>query len=292
MKQAVIDVGSNSVRLLAMEDELPLARGSITTRLMSGIIQGKMAEEAMERTAQAVYAHVQRAREMGVERIYAFGTSAVRDAANRDLLLNRVKALCQLELEVMSGEQEAMLAYAGAAPQGRAGVIDIGGGSTELLCGSEGKVLRSGSAQLGAVRLLNRLGSDRDPDALVEAALEMLSDTVRAVQGEPVERWIGVGGTITSLAAMDLELEPYSSEAIELHPIFRGAARAWLARLCQMSVEQRYALPGLQKRRADIITSGVAVLCAFFRAFPEVDRVLASEHDNLEGFLRMKAREA
>lgn len=94
MKQAVIDVGSNSVRLLAMEDELPLARGSITTRLMSGIIQGKMAEEAMERTAQAVYAHVQRAREMGVERIYAFGTSAVRDAANRDLLLNRVKALC------------------------------------------------------------------------------------------------------------------------------------------------------------------------------------------------------
>lgn len=105
MKQAVIDVGSNSVRLLAMEDELPLARGSITTRLMSGIIQGKMAEEAMERTAQAVYAHVQRAREMGVERIYAFGTSAVRDAANRDLLLNRVKALCQLELEVMSGSR-------------------------------------------------------------------------------------------------------------------------------------------------------------------------------------------
>lgn len=291
MKQAVIDVGSNSVRLLAMEEGRVLARGTITTRLMNGVVDGQMERQAMETTARAIEEHAQRARAMGIERLYAFGTSAVRDAANQGMLISRVRELCGLELEVMSGEQEAALAYAGAAPRGQSGVIDIGGGSTELLCGSEGRVLKSASAQLGAVRLMNRVGSDRDAEDLLGAAREMLAPAVRQVQGAHAEGWIGVGGTITSLAAMDLQLEVYDPERIEGYPISRAAAQHWLRRLCAMDVEQRCALPGLQRRRAEIIAAGAAVLCAFFEAFPGADCVRASEHDNLEGFLRMKAKQ-
>ena len=158
---AAIDVGSNSVRLLIARAEngmlTRIGSDRSTTRLLNGVKDGFLVGDPVEQTAQAVARFVHTAREAGADFIEAFGTSALRDAKNASLFSDRTEALCGIRVKVISGVDEAQLAFAGAAPFGRCGVIDIGGGSTELIVGMDGQMLRAHSAQVGAVRLMNLL---------------------------------------------------------------------------------------------------------------------------------------
>ena len=163
---AVLDVGSNSVRLLvgqwAQGRPVPLHTQKITTRLLSGMAGGLLSPASIRRTAQAIAQLADQARAMGAAQVEGFGTSAMRDGGNRDALIALARH-AGVELRVLSGEEEAGLAYAGAAPQGRRGVVDIGGGSTELLAGKDGAPLAAYSARMGAVRLAEALGGDLRP---------------------------------------------------------------------------------------------------------------------------------
>ena len=156
---AVIDIGSNSVRLLLLCGGR--ARQEMeTTRLGAGTAQRRLQPESMARTVEAVARFCAQARAAGAERVLAFATSAVRDAVNREELLRALRARCGLEVDVLSGAEEANLAYLGAAEGRRALVLDIGGGSTELVYGA-GAVQRAVSLQAGAVRLKERFMQDR-----------------------------------------------------------------------------------------------------------------------------------
>ena len=258
-----IDVGSNSIRLMvarvADHKVEVLATRRITTRMILGVVDGYLTGEAIERNAQAIASLAGEAREKGAEEVLAFGTSAMRDAKNRGALIERTREMC--------------------------GVIDIGGGSSEVLCGRDGQVRFAASAQMGAVRLMNRLaGDDSDPVRLIEAAREVVHPVVAPAKSLGERRWLGVGGTITTLAAMTWGVSKYTPDAIENCPITREGARAWLDRLCSLTVEQRKDIKGLPAHRADVIAFGAAILCA---VMDEVGAqvVYATDHDNLEGML-------
>jgi len=286
---AAIDVGSNSVRLMVAQADGPrltiLKTGLITTRLMNGVENGILSEESIERTARAVAEHAASARELGAACIHAFGTSALRDARNSVLFSERTEALCGVRVSVISGVEEAQLAYAGAAPAGRCGVIDIGGGSTELIAGQDGVMLRAHSARLGAVRLMNELQGRQDPAEMLSAARARLAETIETVCAEKPDRWVGVGGTITSLAAMTKQVDKYTPGAIENFPLDAETVRAWLYRLAGMPVEERKELIGLPPARADIIAYGAAILLAVMETAP-ASPVHACDRDNLEGYIR------
>lgn len=286
---ASIDVGSNSVRLMVAQSEdgqlTVLHTGRITTRLMNGVADGVLQGESVENTALAVAAHVETARKMGADLIHAFGTSALRDAKNSDHFSDRTQALCGLRVNIISGVEEAQLAYAGAAPAGKCGVIDIGGGSTELIVGKDGQMLRAHSAQLGAVRLMNELGGRQDPAEMVSAAEERLQKTIETVCTDAPDKWIGVGGTITTLAAMSKKVSKYTPHAIEDYPLTGELTEKWLKSLVEMPVEERRLLIGLTPNRADIIPYGAAILLAVIRR-AKADPVHACDRDNLEGYIR------
>lgn len=284
----VLDVGSNSVRLLvgrwAQGRPVRLHAEKITTRLLSGMAGGLLSPDSIRRTAQAIALLADRARAMGAVQVEGFGTSAMRDGGNRDVLIALARQ-AGVELKVLSGEEEAALAYAGAAPQGRRGVVDIGGGSTELLAGKDGAPLAAYSARMGAVRLAEALGGDLRPGPMLDRARQALAPAWAAVAPCPVEGWVGVGGTITSLAALDLALVPYDPDKVQGHPLTLQGVQAQFQRLCALDLAQRKALPGLDPARADIIPFGAAILLSFFQ-LSGADRLLASDQDNLLGYAR------
>ncbi len=287
---AAIDVGSNSVRLMAARYENEqlsvLHTGRITTRLMNGVKDGVLSGESAENTAQAIAAHAETARQLGADLIHAFGTSALRDAKNSEAFSDRTEQLCGLRVRIISGVEEAQLAYAGAAPKGRCGVIDIGGGSTELIVGENGQMLRAHSAQLGAVRLMNELNGRQNPEEMVETAAAKLQKTIETVcSGSAPDKWIGVGGTITTLAAMSKKVSKYTPNAIQDYPLTEELVGKWLRSLVEMPVEERRFLIGLTPNRADIIPYGAAILLAVMRC-AKAAPVHACDHDNLEGYIR------
>ena len=283
---AVLDVGSNSVRLMVADTGegrvSVVCRQKITTRLMEALVDGRLTQNGLERTAGAIRALRAQALALGAEDISAFGTSAMRDAENSAGLSH----LAGLPIEVMAGDMEARLAYMGAAPLGRCGIIDIGGGSTEFIVGRDGKAEKYVSVNAGAVRG-NILWRGLNRETLLARARETLQERAGEFAGLGAHKWIGVGGTITTLAAMTRQVDKYSPGAIEGCPLTLGVARNWYDTLMGMPVEARRKLAGLSANRADIIHCGAALLLAAM----EITRapiVFASDHDNLEGFIRYK----
>lgn len=282
---AVLDVGSNSVRLLVAERRdgffVPLFTQKITSRLIAGMRDGQLTADALARTGDALARLAGTAREWGATRVLAFGTSAVRDARNRASLLADAEAQ-GVSFLVLDGETEARLAYAGAAPSGRALVVDIGGGSTEFLAGDGGRVLAAASAPIGAVRLSERLPEARRAECLIDAALQGLEPAWRVVAPQAQGAWIGVGGTVTALSAMTLRLQTYDPDRVQGFALSAAAVRDWLNRLLTLSLPERRALPGLNPERADIIHAGAAILAACF-ALTGRSEIVASDRDNLLG---------
>ena len=285
---AVLDVGSNSVRLMVADREegktCPVCRRTVTTRLMEAVVDGQMTLEGMMRAANAMRMLRREAEELGAEEICAFGTSAMRDAKNSHLL----SQLAGIDIEVMAGDMEARLAYMGAAPRGRCGILDIGGGSTELIVGRDGEAERFVSIDAGAVRMNIRWGR-LGREELLSRAEEALRPKAAPFAGMGVEKWIGVGGTITTLAAMTRGVNKYSPGAIESCPLTPGAVQAWYDRLMAMTVEERKGIVGLSPNRADIIHCGAALFLAALRV-TGATVVFASDHDNLEGYIAWRAR--
>lgn len=291
---AVIDIGSNSTRLLVADVAggrvKPVERRSTVTRLGRGVdLSGQLAVEAVEAACAAVDGYVATLQELGAEKVDAIATSAVRDATNGGAFVAELRERFALSARVLDGEEEALLTYLGAtseiAPTVPTLVIDIGGGSTELVVGVGRDVDWHVSLQAGVVRHTER-HLRHDPPTTVglealDADLRGLIATAAAEAPRP-EAGIAVAGTPTSLAAIELELEPYDPLLVHGHVLELRSIQRMLSLLAATPLRQRTEIPGLHPDRAPTIVAGVVTLVEAMRAFG-LDRITVSEHDILYG---------
>ena len=295
MRAAVIGIGSNSVRMLVADIQGGLLhqvhRDREGTRLFSGLGQdGNLSLDSMEKTLEAVAAMHAKAATLNVDKMNLFATSAVRDAGNQQQFSSMIQAKTGLALEVCTGEMEAALSFLGATAGGRAGVIDIGGGSTEYVIGTGPKIECGISLQMGAVRLFRQypMQSSKDVPTVLEAAKEILLEGINPIlkAGLP-DAWVGVGGTFTALAAI-IKGVPWMDKAqVKGCGITQSMAEDWLYRLADMPLEERLKLHGLQPQRADIMAHGTAILVTSMHEL-NIASITVSEFGNLDGYLKLK----
>ncbi|MBC8527851.1 hypothetical protein H8699_00170 [Christensenellaceae bacterium NSJ-44] len=301
---AVIDIGTQTARLLvANADEQkvklePVARDIRGVRLGEGVdALGHLSQAAMARAADAVADFARQARALGAVEIYAFATSATRDAANRDELISLLQQRAGVALDVLDGEQEAQVAFRGAVGlrPGIQGVIDIGGGSTEVLIGRDGKPLFSRSLQMGAVRAGERFGcfGVQAYDALRAGVEEMFRNLAQeiAALALPAPCWTGVAGTLTTLAMWQLGLGQYQPEKVQNFMLTARDTGRLADKLYRMDREARLGIPGLAPYRADIIGPGAGIASSLMQALV-IGEIRISDSDNLEGYLYQKVLHA
>lgn len=291
----MVDVGTNSTRLLVADVDggnvTEGARQSRVTRLGRGVdLSGQLAAEAIEDVCAAIADYVSIYGEAGVETVKAIATSAVRDASNGEAFIAELRERFAISAQVLDGEEEARLTYLGATserpPEVPTLVVDIGGGSTELIVGTGKEIAFHASLQAGVVRHSERHLSS-DPPAPAE--LEALAADARGLIESALEggapaasAGIAVAGTPTSLAAIELGLEPYDSERVHGHVLPLPTIQRLLSRLSAAPLEERVEIPGMHPDRAPTIVAGVVILVEVMRAF-DLERIEASEHDILYG---------
>lgn len=280
-RYAVIDVGTNSVLLLVAERVPEGGFRSVRdlaeiTRLGRGVdATGRLSDQGMEDTIRVLEEYARQAREAGAKEILLTATSAARDAANAADFSERISTRTGLRLEVLSGDEEARLSFLAVARSFAFGpaataevhapiwVIDIGGGSTELIGGTrDGGLSYRHSFDVGAVRLTERMvRSDPPAQGELRAMRERLDEVFAELpKASPETTVVGVAGTVTTLFAVEHEIDPYSAERIEGGTLPLADLRALRARLCAMTLEERLVLPGLQPKRADVICAGAMIL--------------------------------
>jgi exopolyphosphatase/guanosine-5'-triphosphate,3'-diphosphate pyrophosphatase len=280
MKYGVIDIGSNSVRLMMWSDGTTLYKQLDSTRLGEGIaFSGRLSPAAMERSAEAVKRFKTQAEREGANKVFAFATAAVRSAANGGEFVAMVKVLADIDAEVISGEEEAAIGLMGALGQKDGGIIDIGGGSTELTLKVGGMPVYSRSLDIGAVRLFDLCGRDK-------ARLQTTIDQKILDYGEvnctvPI---YGIGGTVTSLAALSLGLKEYDPAKVQDHSLTKQEVACLADGLFSMTAEEIAATSCLPFRRAEIIAGG-ALLLSRLMNYLDLQSITVSERDNLEGYL-------
>lgn len=282
MKVGVVDIGTNSMRLLITTETQEEGRWVEVTGLGRGVEEaGALSEEAMTATLSALEGFGRRMDEAGVERRMAIATSASRDAANREDFFDRAGAALGVRPCLITGRREGRYAYRGALsdldPSGPVLVTDIGGGSTEFVTAEQ-----SLSVDMGTVRLGDRTLPVRPPrDGDIETAREMLESMFSDVDVGEVWTHVGVAGTWTSVAAIANRLERIGDP---LHGSVLGLidVRDLIVRLSALSLEETRAIPGLDPRRAPVILPGALIAEAVMARLGVTD-TLISEKDTLDG---------
>jgi exopolyphosphatase / guanosine-5'-triphosphate,3'-diphosphate pyrophosphatase len=310
---AAIDCGTNSIRLLVADvttnsdgthDLRDVHREQRVVRLGQGVdASGVLAPDALERTRVAVVDYAKVLRRKGTERVRMVATSATRDARNRDEFFGMVRDTLGVDAEVISGDEEANLSFIGAVgdldpDDGPFVVVDVGGGSTELVVGTieDGRptVRAARSVDIGSVRLTERClaGDPPTADEVAQAravAAGILDEAFGAVPVQGVRTWVGVAGTITTLSAVAQRLPAYDPDAVHLSRLSRADLHRVAGELLGMTREERGAHGGIHPGRIDVIGGGaliVDVLAAELSDRAGIDELVVSEHDILDGIAR------
>lgn len=293
MRYAVVDIGTNSARLMiAHIEDGRVAADYKTLRLIrvgEGMVDRRViVPAAMERTRQALSEFLQISQEYGAaERFMCFATSAVRDAENRDEFTDYIRRECGVDVDIVSGDNEAILGFAGSVG-GFGGMFDIGGGSTEVMTGTLREPLFRHSFNIGTVRLLQMFPSadEADPRAFkgARAHIRGIFNDIPAPQGFT---YTGIGGTATALAALDLELTEYDAERVHGHVLSIETVKRLEAMLMSKTKREREQIAGLPEKKADVIVFG-AMLCREFMEQAGADSIVVSDSDNMEGYLNLK----
>jgi exopolyphosphatase/guanosine-5'-triphosphate,3'-diphosphate pyrophosphatase len=288
-RRAVIDIGTNSVKLLVAEVREgavhPLDERSEATRLGRGFYEDhRLRPVAIADTAKAVAQFAAIAGQLGVSSTRLIATSAVREAKNRDELLAAIHQTCGLPVHVITGAAEADLAFRGVMSDARfAGqpllIVDVGGGSTEFILGRDRLQIFRDSYQLGAVRLMEKFDPADPPTAndlqhtrdwlrqfIHEQIRPALMPALKKLDGG-LPLLIGVGGTTTILARMEQQMEDYDRERIEASVLDRARVRSWNDRLWSLPLTERKRVVGLPAQRADVIIMGTAIFEAVMEEF-------------------------
>ena len=304
---AAVDCGTNSIRLLVADVTAAglrdVHREMRVVRLGQGVdATGVLAPEAINRTGVALADYAALMERTGVERVRMVATSATRDAANPDDFFAMVRATLGADAEVISGDEEARLSFVGAVgdlepDDGPFVVVDVGGGSTEVVVGeltAHGTTVTGArSVDVGCVRLTERCLPDDPPtpeqvDKARAVAAEILDEAVAAVPIDGVRTWVGVAGTVTTLAALALGLPAYDPEAIHLSRLSLSDLHRLTAELLAVPHDARAALGPMHPGRVVVIGGGAIVVDELARRLARVGitELVASEHDILDGIAR------
>jgi exopolyphosphatase/guanosine-5'-triphosphate,3'-diphosphate pyrophosphatase len=312
---AAVDCGTNSIRLLVADADprtgelADLDRRMTIVRLGQGVDRtGRLAPEALERTFAACRAYAEAIKEHGAERLRFVATSASRDAENRDEFVRGVLDILGVEPEVITGDQEAEFSFTGATKElaGRDDlatpylVVDIGGGSTEFVVGAD-RVRAARSVDIGCVRMterhLVRDGAVTDPPtaeqvaamrADIEAALDLVEETVPLREARTL---VGLAGSVTTIAAIALDLDEYDSERIHHSRVSLDRVREITEWLLRSTHAERAAVPSMHPGRVDVIGAGALVLLSIMER-TGAEEVVVSEHDILDGIAFKVAEDA
>lgn len=304
MRVAAVDCGTNSTRLLVAEETADgfrsVERRLTITRLGEGIDRSKrLAPDALERTLTTIADYAATCGELGVTRVRVTGTSAVREATNREEFFAGVRALTGSEAELLSGEEEARLTFLGTISDLREDqpivVVDIGGGSTEIIVGRT-EPERLMSLDIGCVRMLEKyLHSDpptkEEIGALRTDVAGLLSGVAPSLAVPAGSRFVGVAGTVTQLAAMKAGLPVYDPDVTHHFVLSHGDVRSLARRLGSLTNVQRKQIRGLDPGRSDVIVPGAEILLAVMETF-DAPEVLVSEKDILDGVVIDTLRKA
>jgi exopolyphosphatase / guanosine-5'-triphosphate,3'-diphosphate pyrophosphatase len=298
VRVAVVDVGTNSTRLLVAEvgDDgavAELERRTTITRLGQGVDRsGRLAPEAMDRVLAAVAEYRGLIDAHAAQRAIGVLTSAVRDAANGAEFAARIRDEHGIEARTISGDEEARLTFLGATSERGTDhtptvVIDIGGGSTEFVVGANGAATFHATTQAGVVRLSERHIADDPPrpdqlDALARDARATFEERLPADVRTKVRAAIAVAGTATSLGAIDQDMEPYDADRVHGYRLQLSACRRILDRLASVPEAERRRVRGLHPDRAPTIVAGAVMLIEALKAF-NLDETEVSDHDILRG---------
>ncbi len=303
---AAIDVGTNTVLLTIAERREgmlePLVERATITRLGRGVDRTKaLSTEARTRTLDCLREYARAIDQAGVDAVGVVGTSALRDARGGDEFIAEARGILGVPLEVISGRREAELTFAGATGTllvtGPVAVIDIGGGSTEIILGEIARlddgtvataISRADSLDVGSVRLTERhVHSDPPRPEELEAVRADAHDALTKssiLSGAQRSTWIGVAGTVTTLAAIAAEQGEYDAARVHGSSLSEGTLTHWIGTLSALPLEARQKVPGLEPLRADVIIAGALIFDEVLRA-ARVDRAVVSDRGVRWGIL-------
>jgi exopolyphosphatase/guanosine-5'-triphosphate,3'-diphosphate pyrophosphatase len=281
-RYAVIDVGSNSVLLLIAEKTATagwriLADCAEITRLGAGLqATNQIQPAAMERTLPVFIQYLARARAYQVTDVFAIGTMALRTAQNAADFLQKVKATCGLDIEVIDGQTEAMLAYLavkagiGLAP-GNLVLFDVGGGSTEFIIGRGEQIRQQLSLNLGIIRITEQyLKSNPVTEAEVAQARSVITAEFTPLKAEkPLEMLVGMAGTVTTLAAIQHGMCQYEPQRIQGSVLNRRELDRQIERFQRSTLQERQQIIGLEPKRADVILAGALIVAGILDQFQQ-----------------------
>lgn len=301
MKVGCIDIGTNSMRLLLAnykDDNITdRKKYANSTRIGQGVDdKGFIKDSAMKINIDALKEYKKICDENNCDKVFCIGTSALRDAKNSDEFIYLAKKEANIDVEIITGEDEAYLGFNGVL-QGikekeNILVIDIGGGSTEFIFGDECNIKFSKSEDIGAVRMTERflngsLSKDLEIIEMDKYINEKIDETVKTIKKYNINKVIGIGGTATSISAINQELEVYSMEKIHNSIITLDEVKKILHKIKNMTLNDKKRVKGLQEKRADIIVAGVEILYIIMKNL-EINSITVSEYDNLEGLVHKK----
>jgi len=298
-KLAAIDIGTNSMRLMLCETKGKSIgkreKELIVTRIGKDLFEtGRISEKAMSRNIEALKYFKNKADRYGAEAVLAIATSAVRDASNGKEFAEAAKSQAGVDIRIISGEEEAQLGIIGVMSELETTddsvlVLDIGGGSTELILGNKGKIDYSVSIPAGAVRMTEKFISenpisDEAVSNLQKRLGELFKDVLVRLGQKKIGRIIAIGGTATTTAAIYHCLDIYKPEIVHNTSIDLNFISSTFKRLKEMTVQERYQVKGLQKERADVIPAGLYIMKYVVEGL-KMNSLTVSENDNLEGVI-------
>ncbi|GAA3655910.1 Ppx/GppA phosphatase family protein [Asaccharospora irregularis] len=307
MRIGAIDIGTNSMRLLIAdyEDGNLLNREKFvnTTRIGEGVDKkGYISQEAIQRNIDGLIDFNRMCKDRKCEKVYCIGTSALRDSKNGDDFIQLAKNKADIDVEIISGKEESTLGFIGVAEgltdrlkeEESILVLDIGGGSTEFILGNLKGIKFNKSENIGAVRMTEKFLkadpiSEEEFKSMIRFIEEQINDTIEFLKNKKIDKVVGIGGTITSISAINQELETYSMEKIHNSSVDIEEVEKILQNLKKMTLNDKKNLKGLQPKRADIITSGVKILQIIMKKI-EIKNIIVSEYDNLEGLICRKSQ--
>jgi len=279
----VIDIGSNSVRNLVYSDGKILYKSLITTRLGEGLaVTGRISAEAESRTVKAIKTLYDKCVECGAQIVYPFATEAVRCALNGKRFVDEVERAVGVRTEVVEGKEEGNLGLLGAFHGKDGAIIDIGGASAEISVAKGGKITYSHSLPLGAVRLKDICGEDE------EKLEKVISERIKEYGNVPkTDRVAAIGGTATSLCAVDLNLAVYDESKVDGHFLSRNNLKTVLDKIKNSTKKERVEKLHIEDKRAEIIFGGGYLLYKIVEML-KIDGVNVSESDNMLGYIYKK----
>ena len=299
MKVATVDIGTNSMRLLIADYEnnkiFNRKKYVEVTRIGRGVDEkGMISGEAINLNSSVLEKFISLAKSKRCEKIRVIGTSALRDSKNSDEFIKKAYEKTGVNIEIISGEMEANLGFLGIKSildeKKYTLTIDIGGGSTEFILGNrDGELVFSKSENIGVVRLTERflkldIPSDIEIIEMDKYIETVIGDTIDVLKRYDIGKFIGIGGTATSISSMIQKMEIYCSDKIHNSKIYYDELVEIYKNLKKMTLEEKKMIVGLQAKRADVIFTGVCIMKKIMSML-DIEYVTVSEYDNLEGMI-------